>query len=361
MLRHDAKGTARGGCWIRAIEPELRCSLRNALFVRHSNDYRHLGQARHGSFARPEGKTRRMASAKRIICVGHAALDRIYRIEAFPPHPTKVRALEHIEAGGGMAANAAVAIARLGGRPELWSRVGDDHAGATIRAGLKAEQVDVRYMQAFEGARSSTSAIIVDDKGERLIVGQRDAGMPSDTSWLPLERVNDADAVLGDLRWLEGVRAVFAQARKASVPTVLDADLGAREALVGLLKLTDYAIFSAPALREFASGATDAERLQFVLSHGPKHAGVTLGSEGYAWCERDRSGQVAAFKVAVTDTTGAGDAFHGAFALMLAEGHAPAESARLAAAAAALKCRRLGSRAGLPSRAELLAFAAGAR
>jgi sugar/nucleoside kinase (ribokinase family) len=57
-----------------------------------------------------------MPSAKRIICVGHAALDRIYRIEAFPPEPTKVRALEHVEAGGGMAANAAVTIARLGGR-----------------------------------------------------------------------------------------------------------------------------------------------------------------------------------------------------------------------------------------------------
>ena len=92
-----------------------------------------------------------MAEAKRIICVGHAALDRIYRIEAFPAQPTKVRALEYMEAGGGMAANAAVAIARLGGRAELWSRIGDDTAGSTIRAGLKAEHVDVRYVQSFEG------------------------------------------------------------------------------------------------------------------------------------------------------------------------------------------------------------------
>ena len=128
-------------------------------------------------------------------------------------------------------------------------------AGNTIRAGLKAEHVDVRCVQSFEGARSSTSAIIVDDRGERLIVGQRDAGMPSDTSWLPLERVKEADVVLGDLRWLEGVRTVFAHARKNNVPTVLDADLGAREALSGLLNLTDYAIFSAPALREFAAGS----------------------------------------------------------------------------------------------------------
>jgi sulfofructose kinase len=301
-----------------------------------------------------------MAAARHIICVGHAALDRIYRIEAFPPHPTKVRALEHIEVGGGMAANAAVAIARLGGRAELWSRVGDDNVGQAIRAGLRAEQVDVRYVQAFEGARSSTSAIVVDDRGERLIVGQRDASMPSGTSWLPLERVKAADAVLGDIRWLEGVRTVFGRARKDGVPTVLDADLGAREALADLLRLTDYAILSAPALREFAAGSSDAERLEHVLSLGPRHAGVTLGSDGYAWRERESGGQVPAFSVSVTDTTGAGDAFHGAFALMLAEGRPAAERARLAAAAAALKCRRLGSRAGLPSRTELETFAASA-
>src|SRR6476659_1937205 len=294
-----------------------------------------------------------MADAKRILCVGHSPLDRIYRIEAFPAQPTKVRALEHIEAGGGMAANAAVAVARLGGKAELWSRIGDDSAGTAIRAGLKAERVDVRYIQSFEGARSSTSAIIVDDKGERLIVGQRDAGMPGGTSWLPLERVKEADAVLGDLRWLEGLRAVFSRARKETVPTVLDADLGAREAIGGILKLTDHAIFCAPALREFAPGDSDAERLGHVLSLGPKHAGVTLAREGYLWRERDGGGNVPAFGVSVTDTTGAGDAFHGAFALMLAEGRSSPERARIATAVAALKCTRLGSRAGLPTRGEL--------
>jgi sulfofructose kinase len=299
-----------------------------------------------------------MAAARRIICVGHAALDRIYRIEAFPPEPTKVRALEHIEAGGGMAANAAVAIARLGGKAELWSRTGDDAAGAAVRAGLQAERVDVRYLQAFEGARTSTSAIIVDRHGERLIVGQRDAGMPSGTSWLPLERVREADAVLGDLRWLEGLRSVFARAKQEKVPTVLDADLGGREALQSILRLSDYAIFCAPALRELVPAGSDAERLASVLAQGPKYAGVTLGAEGYLWRDHGDGGQLPAFSVSVADTTGAGDAFHGALALLLAEGRDPAECARMASAVAALKCTRLGSRAGLPNRRELQAFLA---
>ncbi len=301
-------------------------------------------------------------AGKRAIIVGHAALDRIYRVEAFPTAPTKVRAIEGIEVGGGMAANAAVAIARLGGRAELWSRTGDDNSGATIRAGLKAEKVDVRYVQAFEEARSSTSAIIVDDAGERLIVGLRDAAIPSGTSWLPLERVTGADVVLADVRWLEGTRAVFRAARKAGVPTVLDADLGAREALPGLLKQVDYVIFSAPALREFAPGGTDAERLSVVLEHGVRHAGVTLGREGYTWLEPGGTlCRQPGFEVSVVDTTGAGDAFHGAFALALAERRPVAECARIASAVAAMECTRLGSRAGLPNKAELDAFLEKAR
>lgn len=295
-------------------------------------------------------------AAPRIIAVGHAALDRIYRIDAFPPAPTKVRALEHVEVGGGMAANACVAVARLGGKVELWSRVGDDAAGQTIKAGLKAEKVDVRYVQAFEGSRSSTSAIIVDSAGERLIIGQRDTGMPSSTSWLPLERIREANAVLGDVRWLEGLRAVFSRARSEGIPTVLDADLGAREVLPELLALTDYAIFSAPALREFLPDGDDASRLERLLAIGPLHAGVTRGAEGYLWRERGAAGEAPAPKVDVIDTTGAGDAFHGVFTLLLAEGRPTPECARGATWAAAEKCTRLGGRTGLPNRKDLDAY-----
>jgi sulfofructose kinase len=296
---------------------------------------------------------------ERLIIVGHAALDRVYRVEAFPREPTKVRAIEAIEVGGGMAANAAVAAARLGAKVELWSRVGDDNAAAIIKAGLKAERVDIRSVESFEDSRSSTSAIIVDDRGERLIVGMRDTTMPTGTSWLPLERIPLANAVMADLRWLEATRIAFEHARRAGVVTVIDADLGAREALPEILELADYAIFSAPALREYARDGDDRQRLAQVLARGPRHAGVTLGRDGYLWVEADgSSGTQAAFVVDAVDTTGAGDAFHGAFTLGLAERRSTAECARRAAAVAAMKCARLGSRAGLPTRTELEAFLA---
>jgi len=294
-----------------------------------------------------------------LIMIGHAALDRVYRVESFPREPSKIRAIEAIEVGGGMAANAAVAASRLGAKVELWSRVGDDNAAAIVKAGLKSDRVDIRGVQSFEDARTSTSAIIVDDRGERLIVGMRDATMPTSTSWLPLERVRQAAIVVADTRWLEGTRTVFEHARKAGVTTLLDVDLGAREALPELLALADYAICSAAALRELFRDGDDADRLNEVVKLGPRHVGVTLGAGGYRWLEEDGSqGHQTAFSIDAVDTTGAGDAFHGAFAVALADGATIDECARRACAVAAMKCTRLGSRAGLPTADELDAFLA---
>jgi sulfofructose kinase len=290
---------------------------------------------------------------RRIICVGHAGLDRVYRIAAFPKKPTKIRALEYLESGGGMAANAASAIARLGGSVELWSRVGEDDAGVTVRRGLRTAGVDVRYVQAFEEGRTSTSAILVDDHGERLIVGARDVNMPSGTSWLPLERVREAAAVLADLRWMEAARAVLQEARKVGITTVLDIDAGGREALTEILPLADYAIFSEVALDEFSAEDALEDRLARVMTLGPRYAGVTLGAKGYLWREQNAAHRCAAFPVDVVDTTGAGDTFHGAFTLALVEGRSNADAARFASAAAALKCQRLGARAGQPSRRQV--------
>ena len=257
-----------------------------------------------------------------------------------------------------MAANAAATIARLGGKVELWSRVGDDDVGVKIRRGLKAAGVDVRNVQAFEESRSSTSAIIVDGAGERLIVAARDVNMPSGTSWLPTERLSETAAVLADPRWLEAARIVFEEAKKLSIPTVLDAEFAGRDTLAELLAVTDYAIFSTQGLDEFLPEGSREAKLAQVRKLGPRHAGVTMGAGGYLWLDGDGKGQCPAYQVDVVDTTGAGDVFHGAFTLALADGRPAAACARYGAAAAALKCTRLGARNGLPTAAELASFLA---
>jgi sulfofructose kinase len=298
-----------------------------------------------------------MGASRRVICLGLAALDRIWRIAEFPPAPRKVRALGMEEAGGGMAATAAVTVVRLGGRAAMWSRVGEDSAGTAIREGLAREGVDVANVRCFAGALSSTSGVFIDAVGERLVANFRGQGLPTDPSWLPLHEVAEADAVLADVRWPEGAAALFAAARRAGVPTVLDGETGAAEWLPVLLPLTDYAILSVQGLAEFAPGAAE-EGLAQAREAGGRHVGVTQGAEGYLW--RDDAGlhRAPAFRVAVVDTNGAGDAFHGAFALALAEGHALDGCVRMASATAALKCRCPGTRAGLPDRAALERFLA---
>lgn len=296
---------------------------------------------------------------KPIIVIGHAALDRIYRIAEFPAKPVKIRALEHVEAGGGMASNAAAAIARLGGPVDLWSRVGDDEAGAKIVKLLTEAGVGVDQVRHCAGARSSTAAILVDGHGERLIVGERDHAMSMDAGWLPFERIAGAAAVLSDLRWFEATRIAFAKARAAGVPTVIDGDLGGGEHLGEFVRLADYAIFSAPAIEDFLPDMDDTTRPARILEMGPRHAGVTRGRHGYTWqSSSGLAGHQPAFPVEAVDTTGAGDAFHGAFTWGVAHGLPDADCARIAAAVAAMMCRRLGARAGLPTKAELEAFLA---
>ena len=296
---------------------------------------------------------------KPVIVIGHSALDRVYRISAFPTEPSKVRALEHIESGGGMAANAAVAMARLGAPVELWSRVGSDEPGHSIIGLLKSEGVGVDQVRIVNGARSSTSAILVDQRGERLIVGERDHAMSMDASWIPLARIDKAAAVLSDLRWFEATRLALQRARSAGVPTVIDADLGGGGHVEEFLPLTDYAIFSAPEIERLLPDMSDDERLVRILSLGPLHAGVTRGAGGYYWRNRSGgSGHQPSFHVTAVDTTGAGDAFHGAFTWALARGLPDAQCALVAAAVAALNCRRLGARGGLPKLQELEAFLA---
>jgi len=294
--------------------------------------------------------------ANPIIVVGHTALDRVYRIDAFPGSPTKVSARDHRDEGGGSAANAAAAIAVLGGQARLWSRIGDDDIGAKARRALARTGVDVSSVIACEGAKTPTAAVIVDAKGERLVISEDDHTFPMPADWLPLALIATAGAVLSDLTWLEGTRAAFAAARAVGVPTVLDVDLGVGVLLPQVVDVTDVAIFSAPAFEKFVPGADDAARFAALKVQGVRHAGVTRGANGYVWCGAQGTGVQGAFKVPVVDTTGAGDTFHGVFALGLAEGLSDADCALLAAAAASLKCRRLGARAGLPTAVELDAF-----
>jgi sulfofructose kinase len=144
-----------------------------------------------------------------------------------------------------------------------------------------------------------------------------------------------------------------AQARR--IPIVIDLDQATRPD-DPLLQLGTHVVSSTEALRG-ATGARDpGAGLRALAEHISGFLAVTDGPNGIDWLERGELHHMQAFKVKAIDSLGAGDAFHGAFALALAEGRSLAEALRFASAAAALKCTHFGGGAGAPSRAEVEEF-----
>lgn len=295
------------------------------------------------------------AGKTQVICIGLSALDQVWRVPAFfSGGSQKIRAMEYAVMGGGMAATAAVTVARLGGMAAFWGRGGDDAAGREMSKALSAQGVDVGQFRLFPDGQSSVSGILVDAGGERQIVNFR-GHFPEQADWLPLGEVKAASAVLADPRWVAGAVALFNAARANSVPTVLDADVADVEVFETLLPLTDHAIFSEPALSGFA-GTSDDAALARVAEFGCVVAAVTRGANGVSWLAENVRHHQPAYAVDAIDTTGAGDVFHGAYALAIGAHAAADDAMSFASAAAALKCTRPGGRAGIPSLQDCLAF-----
>jgi sulfofructose kinase len=296
-----------------------------------------------------------------ILCLGMSAQDAIYRVPAIPTVPTKILATGFIECGGGMAANASVAVARLGGQAHYWGRVGADALGSRILAQLAAEGVDTGTVRRISGCVSPSAAILVADDGERLVCAYNDPRLDPDASWLPLGRVDEFAAVLVDVRWPAGAAAVLDVARRHGIPAVLDGDIGPTEALRDLAGRATHIAFSEPGLAQVSGIGAPGAGLRRIAAEVPGHVGVTLGPDGFLWWDGAQERRLAAPAIRAVDTLAAGDTWHGAFTLALGEGLGIEAAARFANTAAAIKCTRFGGRLGTPTRSEVMEFAASER
>jgi sulfofructose kinase len=287
-----------------------------------------------------------------VLCIGHAVQDFVFSVDAMPAEPDKFRASGFETVGGGPAATAAVAISRLGGTAQLAARVGDDVVAGLIVTELENYGVDCAMVRRMTGRRSSVSAVVVDSEGERLIVNYLDSTMDSGPDWLPEHLPENITAVLTDSRWPEGALLGLKLARQRNLPGILDADLPVLPD-VSLVEAATHVAFSAGGLAKF-SGIEDAEdALRSVDSQTEAWCCVTLGSQGTLAIEDGQLTHVPAFDVTVRDTLGAGDVWHGAFALALAEEQPIDEAMRFASAAAALKVQNGGGRAGCATRKDV--------
>lgn len=297
------------------------------------------------------------ARAKHIVCAGITTLDIIYALDAIPTVPLKFRSSHMVTSGGGLAGNAATACARLGAAVTLIARLGDDPFATMMIEELERDGVDCTLVRRCPGYRSPVSAVIIDRQGERLVVSYSDPAIPSDAGWIDGRVLRGADAAYAETRWIEAALALLPLARAAGLPSVLDADR--RPTLPEVLELPTHVGFSAPALRDL----TGMEDLPAALAHASRDAAniylVTDGNRG-AWYMDGRSVRhEPAFPIRAVDTLGAGDTWHGALALALAEGQPLAKAVRFANAAAALKCMAFGGRKGMPERSRVDALLAG--
>jgi sugar/nucleoside kinase (ribokinase family) len=264
--------------------------------------------------------------------------------------------LEFTITGGGCAANAAIAIARLGGMARFAGPVGDDDHAARILSGLTREGVDVAGTVRVPGASTCVSGIFVDAAGERLLTTRRSPELESAWPSDPERLLDGIQVVLADNHFPAFVGPVCEAARARGIPVVLDIDkpVGLHEDLVAL---GSHPIFSAESLRVGTGIAAPAEALAAAGKHCTGFVAVTDGNNGAYWYENAAHDPTVrhqpAFAVEAADTLAAGDVFHAGFALALAESRTLPEAMRFASAAAALKCTRFGGIVGSPTRAEV--------
>jgi sulfofructose kinase len=265
-----------------------------------------------------------------VVTVGHAVLDHRFRVSEFPPTRSRTDADAYWSDVGGPAAVAAIAVVRLGGRARLLAVRGADDAGALLSAGLTAHGVDLEGFIVRDDVETPVCAVLVDPGGERFIFRRIARSFTSDAGWVTPERFEGVGAVLVHPLWAAGADAAVRCARALDLPCVLDLD-HVSPATMDLAARVTHVIADASAAQALG-GVEDAAA---ALRGTGAWWAITLGAKGV----RHAGGTVAALSVPVLDSTGAGDVFHGAFALALAEGRGEDHALRFATIAAALHVR----------------------
>jgi sulfofructose kinase len=290
---------------------------------------------------------------------GTNAVDFLIGVPTYPAFNSKAEITNYEQLAGGEVASTMAGLSRLGLRTLYAGRFGSDTAGNFGISSLRSDEVDLRYAETIEGARTQIAFIVIDERsGERTVMWQRDAALSYSAEDAPISAAGAARVLHLTPHDVGACIAMSEAARAAGTIVSTDID-NLFEGMNRLLPLVDVLVTS----HDIPKRLTGVDDLRHALpkmqeDYGCPIVGVTLGDQGsLIYCGKEFI-ETAGFEVpgGCKDTTGAGDAFRVGLLYGLISGDSIEESARAANAVAALKCRAVGARTALPSRAELEAF-----
>ena len=299
------------------------------------------------------------SNAPTVLCAGIAVQDIVFRVAQFPLPGGKCMTNEFMIVSGGCAVNAAIAVARLGGRAHYTGPLGDmaDTVSNQLMDQMGREGIGTAGVVRVAGATAPVSGIMIDSTGERMIATYRDKRIETARAPDPDRLVANVSLLLADNRFPDYVRPICEAARRRGIPVVLDADRPTVED-DPLFSIPTHVIFSSECLRA-TTGLDDlAAGLMRMMSRTNAFLAVSDGPGAVRYIANGSVRTMPVFKVDAIDTLAAGDVFHAGIALALAEGRDEVAAMRFGAAAAALKCTRFGGSMGAPRRDEVEAFLA---
>jgi sulfofructose kinase len=294
-----------------------------------------------------------------VVGLGQNSVDQLAIIAEFPQSNTKHRIDQFAHLPGGQVASAMVCCARLGWRARYVGRFGDDELGRMGLASLSDEGVDISAAQTV-AARTRFAIVLVDGRtGDRTVLWDRDPALALRPGDVADDVWQSARVLHVDCEDIAAATAAAKAARAAGALTVIDVE-AVLPGVPALLRHIDV-IIASEGFPERLTGHKDTGSALAAMAreYGPAVACVTLGASGSLAMCQGREIRTPAYDVPVVDSTGAGDAFRGGFISgYLAAGSAAdvADVLTFATAVAALKCRSLGARGGLPRQPDVEQF-----
>jgi sulfofructose kinase len=291
-----------------------------------------------------------------VVGMGLNSVDFLSLVSRYPESNSKTEILRFERSGGGQVATAMVALSRWGIKTRYIGKVGSDELGQISLESLQQEGVDVSSVTTEPDTPTQLGNIIVEaTSGDRTILWRRDKRLMFREGELRREAVCSGKLIHLDGHDIRSAIQCARWAKEEGIPTVIDIDKV--EALTPELMRSINFVVTSSRFPSLFTGISDREKALVELQrHTRGFLCTTLGPEGAMALVDGEILYAHGFQVDVVDTTGAGDVFHGGFIYGLLQNWEVPEILRFANAVAALKCRDLGGRRGIPSLDEVPAF-----